>query len=251
MKPPLGTLLRLAAFLALLSLVMPSALAQAASQPPYLSVVILQVQNDLRGEWEALQKEYIAALRKKGGPARNIWRVLGGPTNEYHILTPLEKIGDLDDFSPVMEEGDGARWVARVTKCLASRRAMIVQFHGDLSIPAGPDRIPKMAELILHHVSPGQRSDFVDVRKNQMLPTYKKAGTKGLYVYQTLYGDSRSLWAVSRLIDSWGDLDAESPLQRVLGEQDLQALLKKFLPTIVKSERFVLAHQPDLSYNPQ
>lgn len=219
--------------------------------PRYMNVVILKVKADMRGEWESLQKEYVAAMKKGGFPSRNVWQVVRGDTNEYHILTRLEKFADLDESRPVMGEVDLARWIARVTKCVASRRVHTLEYLSNLSIPAHPERKPRFAELIFAEIAPGRGADFTVLREKEMLPAYKKGGFDGLYVHRVRFGDSSGLWTIARFADSWADFDGPGPLQRGLSEEGYESLVSKLNEVTVRRGRLVVRHRPDLSYRPE
>ncbi|MDA2927272.1 hypothetical protein MYX78_08580 [Acidobacteria bacterium AH-259-G07] len=242
----------MAVLASLVAVLSPVCLAQSDTPEaaPLLNVAIVQVNYDMRGEFEALQKEYIAAWKKRGFPARNVWRVVRGHTNEYHIVSPLEKYADLDESRPVMDEPDWTRWIARVTKCIESRRVLTFEYRSDLSIPIKAGRPFRLAQLSLHEIDGGRNPDYIELREKEILPAYKKAGFDGLYVYRARYGDSRRLWAVVRLADSWADFDKPGPLQRALGEEGFQALVGKFGQMVERSEWLVLQHLPELSHNP-
>ena len=99
-----------------------------AQSNQYLNLVVVRVKVEMFGDFERIQKEYVDALKKVGGPSRNVWQVVAGNTNEYHILSPLQSFGDLDQSTNPMNEGDWARWVARVRNCVDSRERMILRF---------------------------------------------------------------------------------------------------------------------------
>ena len=242
----------MAVLASLVAVLSPVCLAQSDTPEaaPFWNVTIVQVKHDMRGEFEALQKEYIAAWKKRGFPTRNVWQVVRGHTNEYHIVSPLEKFADLDESRPLMDEPDMTRWIARVTKCVESRRVLTLEYRGDLSIPAKPGRSPKLARLGLVEIAPGRNSDYAELREKEILPAYKKAGFDGIYVYRTRYGDIRGQWVTVQRADSWADFDKTGLLRRALSEEDFQTLVGKLSQMIVRRELLVLQHRSDLSYNP-
>ena len=67
-----------------------AALAQERSD--YVNVAIVKVKTDMVGEFEDLQKELSAAVKKAGG-SRYVWEVVRGPYREFHAVTPVDKIG--------------------------------------------------------------------------------------------------------------------------------------------------------------
>ena len=223
-----------------------------AQSNQYLNLVVVRVKADMIGDFERIQKEYVDALKKVGGPRRTIWQVVAGNTNEYHILSPLQSFGDLDRSTNPMNEGDWARWLARVRDCVDSRERMILRFHSDLSIPAKTGRIPKMAEVTIHEVSPEQSAEFQRLRREELLPAYRKGGVDGLFVYSSEHGTHRGRWFIARYIDSWSDLDSSpTPLQSGFGSEGYQAFVEKFNSARVRSEWLVVRHRPELSYNPE
>lgn len=225
-------------------------LAQSRTPPPLSNVAVVQIKPDMVGEYEALQKEYTAAWKARGRPARNVWQVVRGNTNEYHIVTPLQKYADLDESRPVMDEPAWTRWVSRIRKCTDNRRVITQEYQRHLSIPPRPGHTRQLLRLSIQEVDGARLTDYVEYREEVLLPAYKRAGFDGLYVARVRYGADRQTWVVGLAADSWADLDQPLPVRRSLSEQAAQDQSNRFNAMLDRTEWLVLRHRPDLSHNP-
>ena len=225
-----------------------------AFQTPYTQVAIVQVKlnSTVVGQWEAAQRDYVEMCKKAAWPTRRqIWQVAQGNTSEFHIVTPLAKLSDLDGPNTPGSEAETALWVARASSCVESRRPVILENQEDLSIPLKEGRTPALLELIVREIKSGEAENFLKLRRDTMLPAYKKAGSNGIYVHRVRYGDARAKWIVARMRDSWADLGGGAPLPRALGTAGFSQLGQQLgSMTTGTTEWLVLRHRPDLSYAP-
>ena len=83
----------------LLSLAPPSALAQD-DEPGWVNVRVIEVKPDRVAEWEQLHKQRNEAFKKAGRTVPEIWEVVRGNVDEYHIVTMVPKLGGNDEPQP-------------------------------------------------------------------------------------------------------------------------------------------------------
>jgi len=226
---------------------------QAFAQSAYTHVAVVQVKPNSTavGQWEAAQRDYVAMCKKAGWPsARGVWQTATGNTSEYRILTPLAKLSNQDSPASPGTDQQMSLWVARASSCAEERRTVIIENQADLSIPAKPGRTPALAELVLRELNVGYTEDFINLRRDTMLPAYKKAGADGIFVGRLRYGGSRSLWTTLRLKDSWADIEAGDALREGLGEAGFQRMLDASQDMTKSIEWITLRYRPDLSYTP-
>lgn len=221
-------------------------LAAQNNPPPLLSVRIVQVKPDKVAEWEGLQKELSAAM-KKAGATRTVWQVVRGDLNTYHIVEGLAKYADLDEpASPPMEAAAWASWQARVLQCVGNRQLLIARTNPDLSIPLKKGRKINLLLLTWRKYAPGRGGDYQTALAKELFPALKKAGINGYFENQIVAGHRLRTWVSARYIDKWADLDGPGLLSRALGENSGK-LASKLGSMIVDVERMILRIREDLS----
>lgn len=227
----------------------------AAFESPYLHVAVVQVRPNTTdvGHWEAAQRDYVAMSKKARSPrARRVWQTHVGNTSEYRIVTPIDKLSEVENLGAPGSEAEMAVWVARASQCVESRRTLVLENHDDMSIGLAEDRRPVMAELIVREVREGKEEEFQQMRRDFFLPGYRKLDMNGIFVSRVLYGDSRLKWAVVRMYDSWDALDAGRGLmRRTMGDEAFERMLEQSATMSETFEWSLLRYRPDLSYEPE
>lgn len=163
----------------------------------------------------------------------------------------MAKLSDQDDPESPGTDQQIAQWVARASSCVESRRTEIIENYEDLSIPVQPGRAAALADLVLRELNVGYTQDFIDLRRETMLPAYKKAGANGVYVARVRYGGNRSVWVTARLHDSWADIEAGDALRQGLGDEGFRRMQDESQKMTKSIEWLVLRYRPDLSYVPE
>src|SRR5437764_6678221 len=75
----------------------PVALAQPAPGDRTSSVLMVSVTPGMMDEWAALVKnEVLPALKKAGVKSGQVYQTMLGNTSEFQIVTPLDKMSNLD-----------------------------------------------------------------------------------------------------------------------------------------------------------
>ena len=231
----------------LLSLAPPSALAQD-DEPGWVNVRVIEVKPDRVAEWEQLQQQRNEAIKKAGLTGREIWKVVRGDVDTYHIVTRVSKLGGNDEPPPdPLGVAGFQQWVSRINQCVGDRQVLTLRRRPALSIPAKEGRKPNLAILRLRTTGPGQGQAYAAHLRDDLIPALKKAKFDGLYVSQVFAGDSPRTWAVFALVDNWAAFDEPSPLIKTLGQEETLKLIQKGGKLIERSETLLLQYRADLS----
>ena len=231
----------------LLSLAPPSALAQD-DEPGWVNVRVIEVKPDRVAEWEQLHKQRNEAFKKAGRTVPEIWEVVRGNVDEYHIVTMVPKLGGNDEPQPdPLGEAGFQQWASRISQCVGDRQVLTLRRMPALSIPAKEGRKPNLALLRLLTTGPVQGQAYAAYLRDDLIPAVKKAKVDGVYVSRVFAGDNARTWAVFALVDNWAAFDEPSPLTKALGEAEARKLLEKGGKLIERSETLLLHYRADLS----
>ena len=123
-----------------------------------------------------------------------------------------------------MGEEGFAKWRAKITNCIQTRRLTTLRAVASLSIPAKEGSTRNLAILTTRENLPGRGGDYNTWMRDKYLPALKKAGVEGFNVYRTAFGGSGRGWTTVTRIDSWAALDKRNPLREALSEEELSEL---------------------------
>ena len=74
--------------------------AQSETTPQWSSIMITKVKPGARSEYEALQKDLMAAYKKADIPSRVVLQTVFGDLNEFVSVMPISKFSDMDGTAP-------------------------------------------------------------------------------------------------------------------------------------------------------
>lgn len=225
----------------------------AQAEPEILTVVTVEVHQDMTQEWEELQKELNTALKKAGVTVRRISQTARGLSAEYTIVTPVSKWADYDMAdvtAKALGEAGAARWIARVTKCVKNRRVDTIESRPDLSIPLKDGRMPKLAVVTSRRNRPARYGDYNDWLTNKWVPAVKAAGMNGYFVYRNAFGGHNREWVTVSFVDNWATFDGEHPVREHLGDDGWRKLRAGTGEMTSSSVRRIIRLRPDLSILP-
>ena len=218
----------------------------------YTQSIEVRVKSDMIREFEELQKQFNAAVEKKGElTRRSIWQQVFGNTSTYHILTRFSKYADLDGEAigvNAMGEAEFARWVARVTKCVQNRRIQTRRRYPELSIAAPEGWKPNLARVRIVEVVPGKVAAYGELIKNEIIPAYKNAGVAPFFVSRGHLGGSPRTWMTVTFQDKFADLDTPGVLRRALGAEKWSEFVGKIGPLTARVKLRVSRYRDDLSF---
>ena len=126
-------------------------------EPGWLNVRVIEVKPDKAAEWEQLQEQRSEAIKKAGLPGRDIWEVVRGDIDVYHIVNRVQNLGGNDEPQPdLLGEAGFQQWISRVNQCVGDRQVLTLRRMPELSIPAKEGRKPNLAMLRLRTTGPAQ-----------------------------------------------------------------------------------------------
>jgi hypothetical protein len=238
-----------------LSLCLPSGAWAQAKPASTASVFVTKVKPGMAKEWEALQKELNAALKKGGAPWRNVSQTaVFGDLNTYVSVTPIEKFAQFDNPSPLVQalgEEGAPQLLGKISKCVLDSHRYGVRFREDLSYKQAGALPSPLAIITFIRVAPGKRPDYEKLVKTDILPAMKKLELDGYSVYETMLGGNSSDWVSVTPLKKFADLDAGLPLVRALGQAGADKVAAKSASIIVSLERIISRARMDLSYGPE
>jgi hypothetical protein len=209
----------------------------------------------MQTEWVNILKNDLIPAQKKGGIAwRSTWQgAIFGDAYEWVTAYPITKFAQYDEPNPArraLGEEDYAKVLERLRKCMVGSRSYAMVVRQDLSLNKELTEPPAIAMVTTIRVMPGREPEYVTFLKNSILPVLRKAGVENYWVHQPIFGGDAAEWVSVTLYKKFADLDAGSPLVRVLGQEGTDKLLAKGAPFVRSVERTMARYRQDLSYQP-
>jgi hypothetical protein len=107
---------------------------------------------------------------------------------------------------------------------------------------------PKLAVVTTVNVAPGRRTEFEKLVKDEVVPVMKKAGVKGYYMSQGVFGGDGNMYVSLTLADSFAEIGKGSPFMKVLGREGAAKLAQKFAGIMTHVEASIERYNADLSF---
>ena len=126
----------------------PGAAAPAPQPVIWNQVRIIKVKGDRVADFEARLKELGAAIARRG-ESFNVWQVVFGEQNTYHIVSQLESFASLPQLeaNPPMEQAQWTSWLEGIMGTIDSQVMGVAEVHPDLSkLPQGPGNGERRAD---------------------------------------------------------------------------------------------------------
>jgi hypothetical protein len=229
------------------------ALAPSAAPAPqsaiWNQVRIIRVKGDRVADFEARIKELSAAMTNRGR-GFNVWQVVLGDQNTYHIVSQLESFASLpqQQANPPMEQAQWTGWLERIAGTIDSQVMGVAQVHADLSMmPQQVQASPELMILVTDKLLPGKREEFVALLRNELMPAFRKSSIIGLVANEMAFGSGTGDWVFAVPVQSWAELDKPMPLFTSMGQQAAEELLSRADAMVERSETIVLRTRSDLS----
>ena len=224
---------------------------RAEDPSPYITVVIVEVIPGKVNEFVAIQKEYSAARKKAGRPARSFWQEARGNTNTFHIVSEAENFAAQDEPADrVMNDTQWANWVNRVTAVTKSRQILTLQALANSYIAPKDGEEPNLVRL--NYTTLASRRDrgaYISWLNETYTPTVRKLGMKGRSVYRVRFGGNTNTIVTSLRLNSWSELDeplvlsALSDSERAKVVEDLNDI------HFHDNESYILRYRADMSHD--
>jgi len=230
----------------MLTLLSPLALAQEDA-PAWLDVRIMQVKADRNAEFQDLIAEITAALGAAGRPPVTVWQEVRGSLATYHLVTPLEAAGDLDEaLGPPIDAGAWSALISRIVDTVESQRRLLLRTYPDIAIPAAEGSEPaEFLMLRLREIVWGGNGEYREWLQDNLIPALTDAGVQDVSVSRVVAGDSPRIWIMGTPIENWAEFDEPGPFAD-LSEREAQQLFGAGNALIQTGENLVLRLRPDL-----
>src|ERR1039457_2426948 len=146
--------------------------------PQWSLITFSQIKPDFRMEYEAAQKELMAAYKKAGVASRIVVQTILGDLTEYTSIVPLGKYAELDGPGPTVKalgEAGSQRLLKKVGAYLNSVHRVTALAMHDISI-GGPSRDGGECAVVTRWgVYAGKGADFTAFMRGDYVPAMKKA----------------------------------------------------------------------------
>lgn len=224
------------------------------AQPTIRSVTFYTIKADRIGDYLAAVKD-LAALRAKAGSARysSTWASLSGP-REYALVTYRSKWAELDVVADAKMQPVAMQYaalLARINATVESSRTVHHALDSELSLPLPTGDPQPLARVLRTWVRPDQVDAYRALTKSDVLPAYKRAGTKFYSVARTRFGGSTFEFTSVTGLDKWAELDSEVPLIKAMGGQAAyEKFLAKRATMVARTEVEMYRFLKDQSYMP-
>jgi hypothetical protein len=242
----------LIARLALLSAVFTVLLPAQQAQPELQHVIFVKTQPGMVAEWREMQAMVNEAYKKEGTPWRHVWSTAVFGEQMHVIAFPVGKMERYETGNPVrkmLNDAEYARYTQKMSRIVASSHSVLVTTRPDLSISSGRTK-PHRAMVTTVVVTPGKYLEFEAFVKNDLIPAWKKAGLKDVWVDQNVMGGNATEYTILTLFDKWSEMDGGGPMVRALGKEGWDKIRARAagLSTSIRNE--VSQFAPELSYSP-
>jgi hypothetical protein len=229
----------------------PSAAAPTTQPVIWNQVRIIRVKGDRVADFEALLKELGSAMSSQGR-GFEVWQVVFGEQNTYHIVSQLESFASLPEMeaNPPMQEAQWNSWLERIQGTIDSQVMGVAEVHTDLSkLPQGSQAAanPELLILATQSLLPGKRQEFVALLRDELIPAFRESSVLGVVTNEMAFGSGSGDWVFAVPVQSWAELDKPMPLMTSMGQQAAEALMNRADSMTERSETIVLQTRPDLS----
>lgn len=244
-----GSLAMVAAISAIAVILMPTQAVIAQDQPGLLQVAEVKVKNGDVGEFVSLQRQYAEAARADGRTGRNVWQVVRGRTNTFHIVEGAGNYASYDeDLDPPLEGQAWGFWVSQIVDTIESRTVVNLRPYPDLAIAAPEGEAPALAVLRIRTIQPGRNDDYEEWVRDDLLPALEAGGQTGVSYFRVHMGGNPNTWFGVTRHASWAELDPPGPLDGMSNRARSSLLDKAADMSMGVNENLVIQHRADMSY---
>ncbi len=243
--------------------------APAAAQMPedYLDLFVVKVKPEKRAEFDAINKKVADANRRNKGDTWLAIETLYGEGNTVYFISPRRNYGEVEKgyetFMGALNKALGPAGAEKILKdfnnTIVSSRGEVRRRRWDLSYnpPADPAAMAKMVgasrwvRTIIVHVRPGQGPNFEALIRDVNAAAQRNNQPYTSLVSQSASGQEGTVYYISRLMKSLGELDNAPPLPQMLGEEGYQKFLKGAAESELRVDTVINHFLPELSNPPE
>jgi hypothetical protein len=246
-----------------------AAFAAAQAQPAtedYLDIYTVQVKQEKRAEFDAVNKKMVAANRQNNGDTWLAIETVYGPINRITFISTRQSYADAEKgmgaFTGAIEKSLGKAGSEKLyqdfLQCLVSGRTEIRRRRWDLSsnAPTSPADFAKQIAGTRYlrttavHVRPGKGPAFEEILKDLKTAREKSNAPMTVLVSQSVVGQEGTVYYVSTLANSMGGFDGLPSAQQSLGDSGYEKFLKDTAETVSNTEVSINRFVPELSNAP-
>jgi quinol monooxygenase YgiN len=241
--------------------------AAAQLQNDLLDVLTVQVKPDKVAQFDAASKKIVAANRQNKG---SDWVALTqeyGPGYTVRFISTRASYAAIEEssqaFMAAMNKAYGKAATEQifhdVDSCLESSQSEIRRRRWELSsnVPADASALAAMigearwVQTTVVHVRPGQ-GPKAEEQLQAIKAANEKAATKvTVLVSQAASGQTGTVYYVTTLRKSLGEIDSATPLPKLLGDDGFAAFLKASAEAVLSTESTISRFRPDWSNPPE
>ena len=230
----------------------------------YLDVGIVTVKPEKRAEFESIIKKMVDANRKHQGDYWLTSEMMFGPGNTFTYVTPRQSYAAIEQgygsFMGALQKSLGAAASAKLMQdfgsCLSASRGEFRRRRWDLSAnpPADEAAMARMVgqarwlRTAIIRVRPGRGPDYEEQLRALKRAREGAAKKSPTLVSQSMAGQSTSVYYVTTLVSSLGELDTLPSVADVLGEDGYKGYLKTVSDVVASTEINISRIVPELSH---
>lgn len=227
------------AIVAFASLIALPTMAQDAA-PAWIQVVVVQVKPGHAPEFEDRIRELMAARQVAGQPLGNVFEVEAGSPGQFHIVTPMQSMGQVDSQAPPMAPPEMVAWTNRVLQLVDSTHWFYARLYPEHGIQNDAGASANLLVLLTRHVVDGKQAEYQAWVADHMMPAARQSDMLGHTFSQGIFGDSPQNFYHAMPVANWAALDGPNPMQQSLGQRAYDQLMNR-LDGIVESTEIVVA----------
>ena len=250
-----------------------ASMALAQGHQDYLDVFIAKVKPEKRAEFDAICKKIAEANRRCKGDNFLASDAVYGEGNTVSFVSPRGSYGDIEKASDVFlsalkkayGQAGADKLFQDLNNTLASSRSEVRRRRWDLTGNPPADAAAeaqtvgqaRWVHTIMVHVRPGQDLKFEAllkdingaVKSSDQPPP--KTLTLGPWISEMDTGGSGTVFYITWLMKSMGEMDEGRPLSQILGEEGYQKFLTAIAESAEGSESIISHFLPELSNPPE
>jgi hypothetical protein len=221
-------------------------------KPQLVRAIVFDVKPNMYQEFQEALKDSLEAYKKAGIPWRSVFvGGMFGNMSSVLLVYPLTNFAQLDGGGPLVKqwgERGYEQYLNRIRKCVNGTNAYAELLRPDLSIMSDSKQDPKLVTVTIVKVTPGKDLAFESLVKSTVLPAFKKAGIKDVWLHKNVLGSSPQTYTVVSPGDSYAEFDKGPLLERAMGKEGAEKYRQSLYGIVSEVTFEVMRHVPELSY---
>lgn len=230
----------------------------ASAQSGFQQVIEIKVEAGQGETFEKFAKAMVEAANKVSSPVTwNMFQVAVGKSSPtYRVVIPFEKWGDRDGWpQDVLGKAYGEEKAAEIWRWYAASvenvTARIWEQLEDGSSNVQPDAgVAKFYSVHIREVKRGQQNEYRSLQR-KWKAAYEAEGKPSVIRSVQVFGEAPNVtFRRAQAFNKWSEWDAQSNeniMRKHHGEAEWLTIRDTMRDILVREQRFVSAHRPDLS----